>query len=54
MYPYPPYVQDYGISQIYGALLPTVTVLSLVLLSPSLIKSVVHEKETGVRVRAHS
>ncbi|XP_042235284.1 phospholipid-transporting ATPase ABCA3-like [Homarus americanus] len=49
MYPYPPYVQDDGMSQIYGSILPTFIVLSLVLLSPSLIKSVVYEKETGVR-----
>ncbi|KAK7083181.1 hypothetical protein SK128_003539 [Halocaridina rubra] len=49
MYPYPPYVQDNGMSQLYGSALPTFVVLSLVLLSPSLIKSVVHEKETGVR-----
>lgn len=54
MYPYPPYVQDNGISQIYGSLLPSVVVLSLVLLSPSLIKSVVHEKETGVKVSENS
>lgn len=49
MYPYPPYTQDYGMSQFYGSALPTFVVLSLVLLSPSLIKSVVYEKETGVR-----
>ncbi|XP_068232553.1 LOW QUALITY PROTEIN: phospholipid-transporting ATPase ABCA3-like [Palaemon carinicauda] len=49
MYPYPPYVQDNGISQFYGSSLPTFVVLSLVLLSPSLIKSIVYEKETGVR-----
>lgn len=49
MYPYPPYVQDNGMSQIYGSTLPTFVVLSLVLLSPSLIKSIVYEKETGVR-----
>ncbi|XP_071529902.1 phospholipid-transporting ATPase ABCA3-like [Panulirus ornatus] len=49
MYPYPPYTQDHGMSQIYGSMLPTFVVLSLVLLSPSLIKCVVHEKETGVR-----
>ncbi|MPC11279.1 ATP-binding cassette sub-family A member 17 [Portunus trituberculatus] len=49
MYPYPPYVQDNGMSQFYGSSLPLFVVLSLVLLSPSLIKSVVYEKETGVR-----
>ncbi|XP_063592166.1 phospholipid-transporting ATPase ABCA3-like [Penaeus indicus] len=49
MYPYPPFTQDYGMSQFYGSALPTFVVLSLVLLSPSLIKSVVYEKETGVR-----
>nr|XP_045609701.1 phospholipid-transporting ATPase ABCA3-like isoform X2 [Procambarus clarkii] len=49
MYPYPPFLQDYGMSQFYGSALPTFVVLSLVLLSPSLIKSVVYEKETGVR-----
>ncbi|CAL4197573.1 unnamed protein product, partial [Meganyctiphanes norvegica] len=49
MYPYPPYNQDNGMSQLYGAFLPTVAVLSFVLLCPSLIKNVVYEKETGVR-----
>ncbi|KAK4327949.1 hypothetical protein Pmani_001610 [Petrolisthes manimaculis] len=49
MYPYPPYIQDRGMSQFYGASLPTFVVISLVLLSPSLIKSIVYEKETGVR-----
>ncbi|KAK4327951.1 hypothetical protein Pmani_001612 [Petrolisthes manimaculis] len=36
-------------SQLYGSFLPSYVVLSFILLSPSLIKSVVHEKETGVR-----
>ncbi|XP_018027772.1 phospholipid-transporting ATPase ABCA1 [Hyalella azteca] len=49
MYPYPPYVQDNAMSQFYGSSLPTFVVLSLILLSPTLIKSIVHEKETGVR-----
>ena len=54
MYPYPPYIQDFGMSQFYGSALPTFVVLSFVLLSPSLIKSIVYEKETGVRVSSSS
>ena len=50
MFPYPPYLQDNGINQFYGNILPTFIVFSLVLLSPTLIKGIVHEKETGVRV----
>ncbi|CAL4102208.1 unnamed protein product, partial [Meganyctiphanes norvegica] len=49
MYPYPPYIQDNGMSQLYGMLLPTMIVLSYILLVPSLIKNIVYEKETGVR-----
>ncbi|XP_069191601.1 LOW QUALITY PROTEIN: phospholipid-transporting ATPase ABCA3 [Procambarus clarkii] len=48
-YPYPSYYNDFGISQLYGSFLPSDVVLSFVLLSPSLIKSIVYEKETGVR-----
>nr|XP_053628150.1 phospholipid-transporting ATPase ABCA3-like [Cherax quadricarinatus] len=48
-YPYPEYYDDFGASQLYGTFLPNYVVLSFVLLSPALIKSVVHEKETGVR-----
>ncbi|KAG0724246.1 ATP-binding cassette sub-family A member 3 [Chionoecetes opilio] len=53
-YPYPPYTDDSGMSQIYGTLLPSYMILAFVLLSPSLIKNIVHEKETGVRVRCLS
>lgn len=49
VYPYPAYDSDLGISFIYSTVLPSFLVTALVLLSPSLIKSVVHEKETGVR-----
>ncbi|XP_063859615.1 phospholipid-transporting ATPase ABCA3-like isoform X2 [Scylla paramamosain] len=49
LYPYPPYSNDGGMSQIYGSMLPSYMILAFVLLSPSLIKNVVHEKETGVR-----
>ncbi|MPC11276.1 ATP-binding cassette sub-family A member 17 [Portunus trituberculatus] len=48
-YPYPPYSNDGGLSQAYGSMLPSYMILAFVLLSPSLIKNVVHEKETGVR-----
>ncbi|XP_050726962.1 phospholipid-transporting ATPase ABCA3-like [Eriocheir sinensis] len=48
-YPYPPYSDDNGMSQLYGSMLPSYMILAFVLLSPSLIKNIVHEKETGVR-----
>lgn len=48
-YPYPPYTDDNGTSQLYGTMLPSYMILAFILLSPSLIKNVVHEKETGVR-----
>nr|XP_027231595.1 ATP-binding cassette sub-family A member 1-like [Penaeus vannamei] len=48
-YPYPAYDSDLGISFVYSTVLPSSLVMALVLLAPSLIKSVVHEKDTGVR-----
>ncbi|XP_047471049.1 phospholipid-transporting ATPase ABCA1-like [Penaeus chinensis] len=48
-YPYPAYESDFGLSFLYSTVVPSFLVTALVLLSPSLIKSVVHEKETGVR-----
>ena len=50
MYPYPPYLQDFGVGMTLGVTLPLFLVISFVLMVPSLIRGIVKEKATGVRV----
>jgi hypothetical protein len=50
-FPYPEYVDRTDLfAQIFSTLLPLFTVLSFVMLCPSIMKRVVEEKETGVKV----
>jgi hypothetical protein len=50
-FPYPEYVDRTDFfTQIFSTLLPFFTVLSFVMLCPSIMKRVVEEKETGVKV----
>ena len=48
--PYPAYLEN-NLAIFLGYLLPFFTVLSFALIVPPLMKRIVHEKETGVKVR---
>ncbi len=51
--PYPPYLKN-NVAAILDFLLPLFTVLSFCFIVPPAIKRVVHEKESGVKVRKPS
>ncbi|XP_031329080.1 ATP-binding cassette sub-family A member 3-like isoform X1 [Photinus pyralis] len=48
-FPYPPYKNDKGLSEIFQSFLPAVTVFSFVFLCPSVLKRVIEEKSTGIK-----
>ena len=48
--PYPSYL-DNDLALFLGFLLPTFTVLSFCFVVPPIMKRVVHEKQTGVKVK---
>lgn len=49
-FPYPPYIKDAGISDLFMYFLPLVTIFSFILLCPAVIKRVAEEKYTGIKV----
>lgn len=50
-FPYPPYTKDVGFEDVYRIILPVIAVLSFLFLCPSLLKRVVEEKQSGIKVR---
>lgn len=44
-------MNDMGFTEIYNIVLPVLTVISFLFLCPSLLKRVVEEKQTGIKVR---
>nr|CAD7412845.1 unnamed protein product [Timema cristinae] len=49
MFPYPAYVEEVNMSDLNRIMLPIMTVLSFLMLCPSILKRVVEEKHTGVK-----
>jgi ATP-binding cassette subfamily A (ABC1) protein 3 len=49
MFPHPAYRED-NFTSVFSIILPLCTVLSFVMLCPAILKRVVEEKETGVKV----
>lgn len=49
-FPYPPYLNDLGFTDMFLYVLPIVTIFSFVFLCPAVIKRVVEEKQTGIKV----
>jgi hypothetical protein len=49
MFPHPAYHED-NFTDIFSAILPLFFVISFVMLCPAILKRVVEEKETGVKV----
>nr|CAD7265343.1 unnamed protein product [Timema shepardi] len=49
MFPYPAYVDEVNTSDLNRIMLPIMTVLSFLMLCPSILKRVVEEKHTGVK-----
>ncbi|ODM97301.1 ATP-binding cassette sub-family A member 3 [Orchesella cincta] len=48
-FPYPPYTISFDFNMLYFILLPQLFVLGFIFMVPSIIRSVVSEKETGIR-----
>nr|CAD7459511.1 unnamed protein product [Timema tahoe] len=48
-FPYPAYVEEFNMSDFNRIMLPIMTVLSFLMLCPSILKRVVEEKHTGVK-----
>lgn len=49
-FPYPPYVIDAGVNEIFMDILPIMTIFTFVFLCPAVLKRVVEEKTTGIKV----
>ena len=50
-FPYPPYSAVFDFKQVYFIMLPQFLVLGFIFIVPSIIRNVVSEKETGIKVR---
>lgn len=50
MFPFPPHKLDSGISDLLLEYLPVITLFSFICLCPALLKRVVEEKQTGIKV----
>jgi hypothetical protein len=48
--PYPPYSAVFDFKQFYFIMLPQFLVLGFIFIVPSIIRNVVSEKETGIKV----
>lgn len=48
-FPYPPYKNDIGFTEIFMPALPYITLISFIFLCPSLITKIIEEKTTGTR-----
>lgn len=49
-FPYPPHTVDIGASDLFTYYLPFITVFSFILLCPAVVKRVVEEKFSGIKV----
>lgn len=50
-FPYPPYKSDSGLSSVFIMWLPLITLFSFIFVCPVVLKRVVEEKYTGIKVR---
>lgn len=49
-FPYPPFLNDIGIADMFSLVLPLVTIFSFVFLCPAVLKRIVEEKSSGIKV----
>lgn len=49
-FPYPPHIQDTGLSQLFLYFLPLMTVFSFIFLCPAVLQRVGEEKSSGTKV----
>lgn len=50
-FPYPPYKKNSFLTELFLDFLPIFTLLSFIFISPTVLKRVVEEKYTGIKVR---
>lgn len=48
--PYPPHFEDHGINDMYAYVLPLITMFGYVLILPAVLKRIIEEKSTGIKV----